>query len=108
MLFWKASVLLSAATVAAAKLTWADTKFMFVFGDSYTTTGFNVSAGVNSPDPGFVGAGCARPPKRGSHASILPTDFVQRTQLGGIPSFVPFFAFWLSSCPDRSLRRGYV
>lgn len=61
MLFWKASTLLSAASVAAAKLTWGETKFMFVFGDSYTTTGFNISAGVNTPDPGFVGAGFAHP-----------------------------------------------
>jgi len=35
-------------------LTWSETKFMFVFGDSYTTTGFNVSNGVNSIDPGFT------------------------------------------------------
>ncbi|KAJ7193804.1 GDSL-like Lipase/Acylhydrolase-domain-containing protein [Mycena pura] len=39
---------------AQAKLTWENTKFFFVFGDSYTTTGFNVSAGINSTDPGFV------------------------------------------------------
>ncbi|KAF7295694.1 SGNH-hydro domain-containing protein [Mycena indigotica] len=37
-----------------AKLTWGNTKYLFVFGDSYTTTGFNVSAGVNSTDPGWV------------------------------------------------------
>ncbi|KAK7038266.1 SGNH-hydro domain-containing protein [Favolaschia claudopus] len=37
-----------------AKLTWEKTKFLMVFGDSYTTTGFNVSLGVNSTDPGFV------------------------------------------------------
>jgi len=40
--------------VAQAKLTWDNTKFLMVFGDSYTTTGFNISAGVNSTDPGFV------------------------------------------------------
>ncbi|KAJ7453073.1 GDSL lipase/esterase [Mycena latifolia] len=39
---------------AQAKLAWDATKFLFVFGDSYTTTGFNISAGVNSTDPGFV------------------------------------------------------
>ncbi|KAJ7073767.1 GDSL lipase/esterase [Mycena amicta] len=39
---------------AQAKLTWSNTKFFFVFGDSYTTTSFNISAGVNSTDPGFV------------------------------------------------------
>jgi len=27
---------------------------MFVFGDSYTTTGYNVTLGVNSPDPGYT------------------------------------------------------
>ncbi|KAJ7286505.1 hypothetical protein C8J57DRAFT_1497157 [Mycena rebaudengoi] len=37
-----------------AKLTWSKTKFLFVFGDSYTATGYNVSAGVNSVDPGFT------------------------------------------------------
>ncbi|KAJ7706862.1 GDSL lipase/esterase [Mycena rosella] len=37
-----------------AKLTWSNTEFLFVFGDSYTTTGFNISAGVNSTDPGFT------------------------------------------------------
>lgn len=37
-----------------AKLTWGTTKFLFTFGDSYTTDGFNISAGVNSPVPGFV------------------------------------------------------
>ncbi|KAJ6526237.1 GDSL lipase/esterase [Mycena vulgaris] len=39
---------------AQAKLAWSNTKFLFVFGDSYTTTGFNISAGINSTDPGFV------------------------------------------------------
>ncbi|KAF7337838.1 SGNH-hydro domain-containing protein [Mycena venus] len=38
----------------ALKLTWGNTKFLMVFGDSYTTTGFNISLGVNSTDPGFV------------------------------------------------------
>ena len=37
-----------------SKLTWATTDFLFTFGDSYTTDGFNISAGVNSPNPGFV------------------------------------------------------
>lgn len=39
---------------AIAKLTWANTKHMIVFGDSYTTNGFNISAGVDSPVPGFT------------------------------------------------------
>lgn len=38
----------------SAKLTWASTKYLYVFGDSYTTTGYNVSAGVDSPTPGYV------------------------------------------------------
>ncbi|KAI0636569.1 hypothetical protein C8Q77DRAFT_511224 [Trametes polyzona] len=54
MLFGKASVLLSAASAVSAKLTWGSTKFLFTFGDSYTTDGFNISAGVNSPVPGFT------------------------------------------------------
>ena len=45
---------LSALTFARAKLTWGTTEFLFTFGDSYTTDGFNISAGVNSPVPGFV------------------------------------------------------
>ncbi|KAJ6501892.1 GDSL lipase/esterase [Mycena sanguinolenta] len=41
-------------SLALAKLTWGNTEFLMVFGDSYTTTGFNISLGVNSTDPGFV------------------------------------------------------
>ncbi|KAM5538131.1 hypothetical protein V8D89_008328 [Ganoderma adspersum] len=54
MLFWKASCLLSALSIASAKLTWGTTQFLFTFGDSYTTDGFNISAGVDSPVPGFT------------------------------------------------------
>jgi len=43
---------LSISSLASAKLTWGTTKFLFTFGDSYTTTGFNISAGVDSPNPG--------------------------------------------------------
>jgi len=39
---------------AVSALTWSTTDFLFVFGDSYTTTGFNISAGVDSPVPGFT------------------------------------------------------
>ncbi|KAH9931699.1 GDSL lipase/esterase [Epithele typhae] len=53
-MFWKASIVLVAASAATAKLTWGETKFLFTFGDSYTTDGFNISAGVNSPTPGFT------------------------------------------------------
>ncbi|KAJ3555556.1 hypothetical protein NM688_g2509 [Phlebia brevispora] len=35
-------------------MTWGTTEFLFTFGDSYTTDGFNISAGVNSPVPGFT------------------------------------------------------
>ncbi|TCD67288.1 hypothetical protein EIP91_000311 [Steccherinum ochraceum] len=41
-----------AVTPVAAK--WNTTKFLFTFGDSYTTDGFNISAGVDSPVPGFT------------------------------------------------------
>ena len=43
-----------ALSLADAKLTWADTKYMIVFGDSYTTNGYNISAGIDSPVPGFT------------------------------------------------------
>ncbi|KAI0672805.1 hypothetical protein C8Q78DRAFT_681466 [Trametes maxima] len=54
MSFWKVFCFLSAASTISAKLTWGTTKFMFAFGDSYTTDGFNISAGVDSPVPGFT------------------------------------------------------
>lgn len=44
-----------AATAVSGKLNWGTTKFLFTFGDSYTTDGFNITAGVDSPVPGFVG-----------------------------------------------------
>ncbi|KAJ7481040.1 carbohydrate esterase family 16 protein [Mycena galericulata] len=46
--------LLFSLVTSQAKLAWSETDFLFVFGDSYTTTGFNISAGVNSVDPGFT------------------------------------------------------
>ncbi|KAG9318919.1 carbohydrate esterase family 16 protein [Chiua virens] len=33
---------------------WNATEYMFVFGDSYTTDGYNISTGINSPDPGYT------------------------------------------------------
>ncbi|EJD53173.1 hypothetical protein AURDEDRAFT_81427 [Auricularia subglabra TFB-10046 SS5] len=42
------------ATSASSKLTWGATNNLFVFGDSYTTTGWNVSEGIDSPVPGFT------------------------------------------------------
>ncbi|KAB5595461.1 Phospholipase A-2-activating protein [Ceratobasidium theobromae] len=46
------SVLAASSCVSA--LTWGSTKYLFVFGDSYTTTGYNVSAGIDSPVPGWT------------------------------------------------------
>ncbi|KAI0929269.1 hypothetical protein AcV5_006570 [Taiwanofungus camphoratus] len=54
ILFRKIACLLSAVAVTSGQLIWNSTKFLFVFGDSYTTDGYNVSAGVNSPDPGYT------------------------------------------------------
>ncbi|KAF8607979.1 hypothetical protein BDV93DRAFT_285120 [Ceratobasidium sp. AG-I] len=42
------------AASSASALTWGSTKYLFVFGDSYTATGYNVSAGINSPTPGWT------------------------------------------------------
>lgn len=53
-MLWSALCLLWTAAAVHGKLTWGTTKFLFTFGDSYTTDGFNISAGVNSPVPGFV------------------------------------------------------
>ncbi|EJD02213.1 uncharacterized protein FOMMEDRAFT_147265 [Fomitiporia mediterranea MF3/22] len=47
-------VLLLVGAFSDAKLAWNSTEFLFTFGDSYTTDGFNISAGVNSPVPGFT------------------------------------------------------
>ncbi|TFK36385.1 hypothetical protein BDQ12DRAFT_755528 [Crucibulum laeve] len=52
-------LLLLTTSLTTAKLAWKDTKFLFTFGDSYTTDGnyligFNISAGVDSPVPGFT------------------------------------------------------
>lgn len=46
--------LLSAATAVSAQLYWNSTQYLFTLGDSYTTDGYNISAGVNSTDPGYV------------------------------------------------------
>lgn len=45
---------LLAASTCASALTWGSTKYFFVFGDSYTTTGYNVSAGIDSSVPGWT------------------------------------------------------
>jgi len=54
MRFTSIATSLLSLTASTCALTWGETEFMFVFGDSYTTTGYNVSAGVNSPTPGFT------------------------------------------------------
>lgn len=51
-MFWHLLLVFSTATLVTGK--WNTTKFLFTFGDSYTTDGFNISAGVESPVPGFV------------------------------------------------------
>ncbi|KXN91441.1 hypothetical protein AN958_00703 [Leucoagaricus sp. SymC.cos] len=50
------SLLTTGLPLVSTKLAWKDTKFLFTFGDSYTTDGFNISAGVNSPVPNFTSA----------------------------------------------------
>ncbi|KIJ68896.1 carbohydrate esterase family 16 protein [Hydnomerulius pinastri MD-312] len=47
-----ATGLLSSSVVSA--IPWNATEYFFVFGDSYTTDGYNISAGINSPDPGYT------------------------------------------------------
>ncbi|KAJ3982657.1 hypothetical protein F5890DRAFT_1528531 [Lentinula detonsa] len=47
-------VFLSTASRVLGKFSWGDTNFLFTFGDSYTTDGFNISAGINSEVPGFT------------------------------------------------------
>ena len=73
-------ILASLITITQAKLTWEETKFLFAFGDSYTTDGFNISAGIDSPVPGFVSlfslAG------RGFVVTRDHLDIVERTKLG--------------------------
>jgi hypothetical protein len=40
--------------MVALGLSWNTTEYMFVFGDSYTNDGYNVTVGITSPDPGYV------------------------------------------------------
>ncbi|KAG2145080.1 carbohydrate esterase family 16 protein [Suillus cothurnatus] len=47
-----ASIGLFCSSSFASALSWNATEYMFIFGDSYTTDGYNVSAGINSPVPG--------------------------------------------------------
>ena len=88
MLFWKASCLLSALSIASAKLTWGTTQFLFTFGDSYTTDGFNISAGVDSPVPGFVGA---------RYPAAITTHFLTPSVLGQTSSNGPNWVQFLGN-----------
>ncbi|KAF8121981.1 carbohydrate esterase family 16 protein [Boletus edulis] len=45
---------LAASFSIASAIPWNATEYMFVFGDSYTTDGYNISAGINSPEPGYT------------------------------------------------------
>ncbi|KAF9218362.1 hypothetical protein BS17DRAFT_791616 [Gyrodon lividus] len=47
-----ASSLLSTSVVS--RIPWNTTEYMFVFGDSYTTNGYNVSAVIDSSVPGYT------------------------------------------------------
>ena len=49
---WQLFYFFCAARIVVGE--WSTTKFLFTFGDSYTTDGFNISAGVDSPVPSFV------------------------------------------------------
>lgn len=49
-----ASIGLLCSSSFASALSWNATEYMFVFGDSYSTDGYNISAGINSPVPGYT------------------------------------------------------
>lgn len=49
-----ATAVLAATAQVASALSWGKTEYLMVFGDSYTTTGYNISAGINSPTPGWT------------------------------------------------------
>lgn len=51
-LFALTASLFCIAVVSA--IPWNATEYMFVFGDSYSADGYNISAGIDSPDPGYV------------------------------------------------------
>ncbi|THH20628.1 hypothetical protein EW146_g759 [Bondarzewia mesenterica] len=52
--FLRALAIVILGVIQVSSLTWSETDFMFIFGDSYTTTGWNISAGIDSPVPGFT------------------------------------------------------
>lgn len=88
-ILWSTFYLLWAIVAVSTKLTWGETEFLFTFGDSYTTDGFNISAGVNSPVPGFVSFLTSQTFITLALMSLgltpIPLDVVQRPELGSIP-----------------------
>ena len=64
----------------ASAIPWNATEYLFVFGDSYTTDGYNISAGINSPDPGYV---CVNYPYHCSKL-IISLDVFKWSELGWI------------------------
>lgn len=62
----------------ASAIPWNVTEYMFVFGDSYTADGYNVSAGINSTDPGHVSVNCPC----SDHSGHIGLDFFKWTELG--------------------------
>ncbi|KAG6370077.1 carbohydrate esterase family 16 protein [Boletus reticuloceps] len=38
----------------ASAIPWNATEYIFVFGDSYTSDGYNISAAIDSPEPGYT------------------------------------------------------
>jgi hypothetical protein len=71
-----ATSLLSVPVASASP--WNATEYLFVFGDSYTSDGYNISAGINSPDLGYVSVNCPY------HCSklIIGLDVVKWPELG--------------------------
>jgi len=49
-----AAIGLLSSCMVASGLSWNTTEYMFVFGDSYTADGYNVTLGINPPVPGNV------------------------------------------------------
>ncbi|KAF8801643.1 hypothetical protein BYT27DRAFT_7197861 [Phlegmacium glaucopus] len=90
------AILLAAAT-STNGLSWADTRFLITFGDSYTTDGFNISAGVNSPVPGYTSSnGPNWVQKLGSTYNVNPDIQVFNLASGGatidaalVPPYTP-------------------
>lgn len=69
--------LLATSHSVLGKLTWGTTDYMFVFGDSYTTDGYNISAGIDSPVPGYV-----------RNRPLLHSTSINRSPSTGYPDFI--------------------